>query len=88
MALAAVSAGLDASLLWAALPRAVLGAGVQLQWVGAAVGAIAACHSLGQLLGAALLWHGKFRPFGELSPLHALMLGQTGLLCSLVCELQ
>lgn len=80
---AAFMAGLDATLLWASLPLAVASsADVGLPSVGVIVCLIAAAHSLGQLLGAALLWHGRLRPLGRLKPLSMLLLGQLGLLVS------
>lgn len=80
---AAFVAGLDAALLWAALPSVVLSiADVSLPFVGVIVCLISAAHSLGQLLGAALLWHGRYRPLGQLKPLSTLLLGQIGLIVS------
>jgi hypothetical protein len=80
---AAFMAGLDASLMWASLPFAVAAsANVNLPWVGVVVCFIAAAHSFGQLFGAALIWHGRFRPLGHLKPLSMLLLGQLGLVVS------
>ena len=77
---AAFMAGFDAALLWASLPLAVVAiADVSLTYVGVIVGIVSAAHSLGQLLGAALLWHGRFRPLSRLKPLSVLLLGQVGL---------
>lgn len=80
---AAFMAGLDAALLWASLPLAVISiADVSLPSVGVIVCLISAAHSLGQLLGAALIWHGRFRPLSRLKPLSMLLLGQIGLIVS------
>ena len=80
---AAFMAGLDAALVWSSLPLAVVAiADVSLAYVGVMVCLVSAAHSFGQLLGAALLWHGRFRPLSRLKPLSMLLLGQVGLVVS------
>jgi hypothetical protein len=83
--LAGFMAGLDAALLWAALPLAVASlageSDLGLASVGVFVGLIAAAHSLGQLLGSWVVWHPQYS-LGRLKPLSSLLLGQIGLVVS------
>eukprot|EP01046_Picozoa_sp_COSAG06_P036213 COSAG06_NODE_3969_length_4708_cov_2.553699_5_plen_215_part_00 len=83
--LAGFMAGLDAALLWAALPLAVVSlageSDLGLASVGVFVGLIAAAHSLGQLLGSWVVWHPQYS-LGRLKPLSSLLLGQIGLVVS------